>query len=157
MNDTHTLDDFELDVVRALRTKAEQIEPDDAPFRAEVDPPRNIVRLTPARAPRRRVLAAFAAVVVAAGVGFSAVGVAQRLGSPGEPDVTMPSAGARHTVRQAGTAGFVPATMPDGWTLREMDVGATAFPGHDARWQLFGAAGASLQPRGVLVGSTPNE
>lgn len=97
-----------------------------------------------------------AAAVLVADVGVAAVGVAQRSGLSGDLDVTMP-AGARHAMRRAGTAGFVPATMPDGWTLQGMNVGATAFPGHEARWQLLGAAGASPLPRGVLVGSTPNE
>ncbi len=109
MNDAAILDDFERDVLCAVRAKAGQIDDDVASFSAEADPPCNVVRLTPVRAPRRGALAAVAAVLVAAGVGFTVVDLAQWLGSSGDPDVTMPSAsatGTRHTMREAGTAGI---------------------------------------------------
>ena len=155
MNDSPVLDDLELEVARTLHAKADQVVVGDAPFNPESGPTLGVIRLAGAHRPRRRVLLAAAAAVVVAGLGAAALGIARLADSPGTPSVTM-AASTRFTMRQQGTAGFVPATMPDGWTLQQMDVGSTLFPGDRARWQLFGGTGSPMA-RGVLVGTVRDE
>jgi hypothetical protein len=153
MNDTPTLDDLEREVARTLHAKADQIAVDDAPFSAEAATRGEVVRFTSTRSRRRGALAVAAAAIVVAG----AVSLVHRLTSVDETDVAMldATAGVSYGLRAVGTAGFVPATLPDGWTLQQMSVGSTLSVPR-ARWQLFGD-GAGALGRGVLVGSTAND
>lgn len=158
MNDTPTgastaLDDLERDVVRALRAKADQLLVDDRPFRADATPVEPTRLGSPG--PRRRVLALAAAVAVLAG-GVAAV---QRLSSADDREARPGTlaAGPRYTMRDDGMAGFLPATLPDGWTLQDLDAGNTLVARSELTWQLFGDDGPSPLSPGVLVGSTANE
>lgn len=154
MTGSPVLDDLELEVVRTLRAKAAQIAVDDAPFRPGAVAVLAPVTPVPARRPRRRTLATAAAVVLVAGLVAGAVGVA-RLAGTGTAGPTL-ATGVAYTTRSQGTAGFVAAAVPDGWSLQQMSVGSTTSPGHGARWQLFGSAGSPLA-RGVLVGTARND
>jgi hypothetical protein len=154
MNEAPVLDDLERQLARALRAKAGQILVDDVPFDPDAGSPLHVVPLTRHRTPGRRALAAAAAAVVVVGLGAAAVGIARQARVPGSPTVTL--ATARYIVREDGPAGFVPARLPAGWALRDMNVGATTSPGHGARWQLFGSA-ASPMARGVVVGTVRND
>jgi hypothetical protein len=156
MNDTDsaidTLDDFERDVARALRAKADQIAVADGPFRPE----RSLPPAAPAPAPRRarrRTLAVAAAVAVLAG----AVIGTRLLGAGDEADVTTNQpAGPVYTMRASGTAAFVAGSLPDGWALQQLDLGS-AVSSPSATWQVFGPGGTPPLSRGVLVGSTDDE
>jgi hypothetical protein len=55
-----------------------------------------------------------------------------------------------------GTAGFVASALPDGWALRELNVGGSTWLGEDTHWQLF-ATGGSPDAGGVIVGSVRND
>lgn len=160
MNDAPTLDDFERDVAHALRVKADQLEVEEIPFRRDVVP-----ALAPTHRPTggvgrvrlRRALVAAATIVVL--VGAVAAVRATRDGAD-SPDVAMAAPDVlRTSMPESGTAALVPAAMPDGWTLSEVD--AWSGPAMSAAtWQLFGvdrADGTSPLPRGVLVGSTVEE
>jgi hypothetical protein len=154
MTDSTLLDDVERQLSRALRVKAEQVVVADEPFDPDAGTPLHVVPLTRDRTPGRRALAAAAAAVVVVGLGAAAVQIARQARVPGSPTVAM--AAARYTVREDGPAGFVPATLPPGWALRDMNVGATTSPGYGARWQLFGSAGSPMA-QGVVVGTVRNE
>jgi hypothetical protein len=156
MNDIPALDDFEHDVVRTLRVKADQLVLDEAPFRPDARGPSPF----PGRAPhsrqpapaRRRLLAAAAAVALLVG----GVAVVQRL-SADTADTAM--AGAPivwSTMPEEGTAAFVPAAMPDGWTLDHLNADSGVSDG-PATWQLFAVDGTSPLSRGVLIESAVHE
>lgn len=158
LDDRHDLDDFERDIVHALRVKADQLVVDDGPFDAEARPgaPRLVPSSSgPAGPSLRRVLALAAAVAVLGG----AVVVAQRLGPAGTGGTRGPEAVAAagtYTVPDSGPAALLPATVPEGWTLREVNAGRTYTEPAETTWQLFGVDAPSPLPRGVLVSSAVN-
>lgn len=155
MTDTPTLDDIEQQVIRTLSAKADQIVVEDTPFRPREVAPGEVVWLAPAPRRHRRVLAVAAAAAVLVG----AVGIVHRLSSPDDADMTLSTtlAGQRYAMRAAGTAAFVPARLPEGWTLQQWSPGSTMFGGSEVRWQLFGGREAAPVGRGVLVGSATND
>jgi hypothetical protein len=67
------------------------------------------------------------------------------------------AAGWRYTTRDDGVAGFLPAALPEGWTLQDLNAGHTLVARSQATWQLFGDDGPSPLSRGVLVGSIAND
>jgi len=156
MNDTPTdLDDLERDVVRTLQVKADQIAVDDSPFHPDATPG-EVVRLGSPGPRRHRVLAVAAVAAVLVG----GVAVVQRLSSADGPDEARPgtiATGPIYTMRDDGVAGFLPATLPEGWTLQDLDAGHTLVARSETTWQLFGEEGPSPLSRGALVGSNANE
>jgi hypothetical protein len=155
MNDTPTLDNIEQQVIRTLSAKADQIAVEDTPFRPRELAPGEIVWLAPAPRQHRRVLAVAAAAAVLVG----ALGIVHRLSSADDADMTLSTTltGQRYSMRAAGPAAFVPARLPEGWTLQQWSPGSTMFGGSEVRWQLFGGREAAPVGRGVLVGSATND
>jgi hypothetical protein len=155
MNTTTDLDDFDRDLVRALRAKADQILVDDSPFNPEARPAAAIRLDT--RRPRRagRVLAAAAAVAVLVG-GVAAV---YRMDSVNDRDEATPlSAGSRttYTSDKDGVAAFLPAALPPGWALQDVTAGHAYSLRAPETWQLFGEEGTTTSAHGVVVSSGVN-
>jgi len=155
MTGTDTLDDLERTIARTLAAKADQLvvdEPRFSPLDDEHDgPPATVIHLTPPRASRRRTLAIVAAVAVV----VAGLGVANQLGGGGDPEgSTSAAAGtAVYGAPTSGTVGFLPDTVPAGWSLATLDVGAMSVSDGPRHWQLFGDGDAVPLDRGVLVSS----